>query len=69
MFQKYFKNKTIYSTLGNHEGLPVNLFPLSNEDKELNNNWLYKELIDEWKNLAYSKNITEIVEKYKNLTR
>lgn len=47
LFQKYFGNKAIYPTLGNHEAAPCNLFPTPNV-KEDNISWLYSALAKSW---------------------
>jgi sphingomyelin phosphodiesterase len=47
LFQKYFPNKAIYPTLGNHEAQPCNLYPPPYV-KEDNINWLYSAIAKEW---------------------
>ena len=47
LFQKYFPNKSIYPTLGNHEATPCNLFPTP-DIKADNISWLYTALAREW---------------------
>lgn len=45
LFQKYFPNKKIYSTIGNHDSEPDNLFPFL---KNNSMSWLYSNLYSEW---------------------
>ncbi len=62
LFQKYFPNKTIYPTLGNHESSPVNLYPPS-FIKEDNISWLYNELSVEWITTGLPSNLTQNIKK------
>ncbi|XP_062576027.1 sphingomyelin phosphodiesterase-like [Saccostrea cucullata] len=47
---KYLSNKTIYSSLGNHESAPVNSFPPPYINDKDAITWLYDAVADSWKN-------------------
>ncbi|CAF4257182.1 unnamed protein product, partial [Rotaria sp. Silwood2] len=47
MLATMFPNKTFYSTVGNHEAAPCNLYPTPNIRTD-NISWLYEQLADSW---------------------
>lgn len=51
MFEKYFPNKKIYSTVGNHDTEPDNLYPFM---KPNSMSWLYDALYLDWKRFGAS---------------
>ncbi|CAF0818783.1 unnamed protein product [Brachionus calyciflorus] len=58
LFRKFFPNKKIYSVIGNHDSNPQNQF--SNGDL---NNWLYKQLSEEWTQIGVPKSQIENIKK------
>lgn len=48
LFNKYFPNKIIFPTLGNHETQPCNLYPVPSSNDATPMNWLYSALAEEW---------------------
>ena len=58
LFRKYFPNKVIYPTLGNHEATPVNLYPPPSI-KEDNITWLYADLAADWTQTGLPENLKE----------
>jgi len=58
LFLKYFSNRTIYPTLGNHEASPVNMYsPLSVKNGE-SMGWLYDQVAKDWTETGLPKNLT-----------
>ncbi|KAI3383949.1 hypothetical protein SNEBB_006858 [Seison nebaliae] len=53
LLKKYLPNKTVYSTIGNHESVPVNSFP-TDSIKETDMKWMYSELANDWTSLGVS---------------
>ncbi|CAF1435418.1 unnamed protein product [Adineta ricciae] len=57
LLAKTFPDKMIYSTIGNHEAAPCNLFPTPNIRSD-NISWLYQSLADSWINTLGLPNTT-----------
>eukprot|EP00731_Ephydatia_muelleri_P019987 Em0012g812a len=49
LIKKYFPNKPVYSTIGNHDTSPVNSFPPSHITGRLSEQWLYEGVAEQWK--------------------
>ncbi|KAH9525406.1 Sphingomyelin phosphodiesterase [Bulinus truncatus] len=49
LFLKYFPNKLVFPSLGNHESSPVNSFPPPYITNNNSISWLYNALADQWK--------------------
>nr|KAI8736926.1 sphingomyelin phosphodiesterase-like [Biomphalaria glabrata] len=49
LFHKYFPNKPVFPSLGNHESSPVNSFPPPYVTNNESISWLYDALADQWK--------------------
>uniref|UniRef100_A0A2C9JLN6 Sphingomyelin phosphodiesterase n=1 Tax=Biomphalaria glabrata TaxID=6526 RepID=A0A2C9JLN6_BIOGL len=49
LFHKYFPNKPVFPSLGNHESSPVNSFPPPYVTNNESIAWLYDALADQWK--------------------
>ena len=53
LFMKYFPNKIIYPTLGNHEAAPCNLYPPPFVVED-NINWLYSAIAKNWTSTGWN---------------
>jgi hypothetical protein len=64
MLLKHFPNVTIYPTIGNHESMPVNMFPTPIVKNE-NISWLYDQIAIDWKKMIRStENLSGNTAKY-----
>ncbi|EFA80626.1 saposin B domain-containing protein [Heterostelium album PN500] len=54
LLDKYFPGVQVYPAIGNHEGVPVNSFPLPDTGGA---NWLYSQLEKDWSNWLLSSGV------------
>lgn len=67
IFQQHFPNKMILPSLGNHEGVPVNLFPTP-IIKEDNTDWLYSELARDWTQTGLPESLAADILKFERFS-
>uniref|UniRef100_A0A1I7X4F2 Sphingomyelin phosphodiesterase n=1 Tax=Heterorhabditis bacteriophora TaxID=37862 RepID=A0A1I7X4F2_HETBA len=49
LLRQYFPNKMVYFAVGNHEGVPCDMFVPHSAPKKFNMDWLYTTMADSWK--------------------
>ncbi|RWS14173.1 sphingomyelin phosphodiesterase-like protein 2, partial [Dinothrombium tinctorium] len=58
ILRKYLANSTLFfPVIGNHEGLPVNMFPPPEIENPFSLNWLYDALYEQWQQWICEKSV------------